>query len=80
MCFFFKFNLRLLSEVLFLSELNEILFLTKDFRKYLDIKFQENPSIGSRFVLCGKTDGRTDGRTDGWTDTYMMKLIVAFRN
>ena len=34
------------------------------------IKFSENPSIGSRVVPCGRTDGHTD----------MTKLIVAFRN
>jgi hypothetical protein len=34
------------------------------------MKFPENPSIGSRVVPCGRTDGRTD----------MTKLIVAFRN
>ena len=31
-----------------------------------NIKFHENPSCGSRIVLCGRTD--------------MTKLIVAFRN
>ena len=36
--------------------------------------FHENPSNGSRFVPCGRTDGRTDRQTD------MMKLIVVFRN
>jgi hypothetical protein len=33
-------------------------------------KFQENPSIGSRAVPYGRTDGHTD----------MTKLTVAFRN
>ena len=28
--------------------------------KYSNIKFHENPSSGSRVVLCGQTDGRTD--------------------
>jgi hypothetical protein len=40
------------------------------FEKYSDIKFHENPSIGSR-VPCGRTDGQTD---------RMTKLIVAFCN
>jgi hypothetical protein len=44
------------------------------FEKSPNIKFQENPSSGSRVVPCGQTDGRTDR----WTD--MTKLIVAFRN
>jgi hypothetical protein len=39
------------------------------FEKYSDIKFNENPSNGSRVVPCGRTEGRTD----------LTKLIVAFR-
>ena len=35
------------------------------FEKVLNIKFHQNPSIGSRVAPCGQTD---------------MKLIVAFRN
>ena len=38
--------------------------------KYSNIKFQENPSSGSRVVPCGQMDGRTD----------KTKLIVTFRN
>ena len=38
--------------------------------KYSNIKFDENPSSGSRAVLCGQTDGRTD----------MTALTVAFSN
>ena len=34
------------------------------FEKYLHIKFHENPSIGSRVVPCGRTDGWKDRRTD----------------
>jgi hypothetical protein len=37
--------------------------------KSVNIDFHQNPSSGSRVVLCGQRDGRTD-----------MKLIVAFRN
>jgi len=33
-------------------------------------KLMKNPSIGSRVVPCGQTDGRTD----------MTKLLVAFIN
>jgi len=32
-------------------------------KKYIKIKFHENPSIGSRVVPCGWTDGRADGQT-----------------
>jgi hypothetical protein len=38
------------------------------FEKYLNIKFHENPSSGSRLVPCGRTNGLPD------------KLRVAFRN
>ena len=40
-------------------------FLDRFFEKSSNIKFHENPSIGSRVVPCGRT---------------AMKLIVAFRN
>jgi len=40
------------------------------FFKYIDIKFHENPSSGSRVVPLGRTDGQTD----------MTKLIAAFRS
>ena len=39
-------------------------------KKSSNIKFYQNPSIGSQGVSCG--------RTDGWTN--MTKLIIAFRN
>ena len=39
-----------------------------------NIKFHENPSIGSRVVPCGQTDEWKDVQTD------MTKLIAAFRN
>jgi hypothetical protein len=41
-------------------------FCRQSFEKVLDIKFNENPSSGSRVVPCGQTD--------------MTKLIVVFRN
>ena len=44
-------------------------FARQIFEKYSNIKFHENPSIVSRVVRYGHTDGPTD-----------MKLLVAFRN
>jgi hypothetical protein len=46
-------------------------FSRHDFEKYSNPKFNENenPSRGSRFILCGGTERRT-----------VIKLIVAFRN
>ena len=49
-------------------------FCRQIFKKYSNIKFRENPSIGSRVGPCGRTDGRTDRRR-GTT-----KLIVASRS
>jgi len=43
------------------------------FEKILNIKFHENPFIGSHTVVCGRKDGRTDRHTADIT-----KLIVAF--
>jgi len=40
------------------------------FEKYLNIKFFENPSSGSRVFRCGRTDRQTD----------MTNLIVTFHN
>ena len=48
-------------------------FSRKAFEKHSNIKFNENPSTGSRIVPWEQTDGRMD-RTD------RTKLIVAFRN
>ena len=42
----------------------------RNFENPSDIKFLQNPSCGSRVVLCGQADGRK----------YMTKLIVAFRS
>ena len=56
---------------LFLSEFNETSFFSKDFRKYSNISFHENPSSGSRDVLI---------HTDVRTERDMTNLLVAFRN
>jgi hypothetical protein len=32
--------------------------------KVPNIKFRQNPSIGSRVVPCGEMDGRTDGHNE----------------
>ena len=45
-------------------------FYRQILEKYLNIKFHENLSSGSRVVPCGRTDRQT----------YMTKLIVAFRS
>jgi len=34
-------------------------FSRQSIEKSSDIKFHENPSIGSRAVPCGRTDGQT---------------------
>jgi len=47
------------------------------FEKSSNMKFNENPFIGS-LVPCGRTDGRTHTHTH--THTHTTKLIVAFRN
>jgi len=49
-------------------------FFEHIYEKYSNIKFHENPSIGSRVVLCGRMDGRLDRRTD------MTQLIVLLRD
>jgi hypothetical protein len=36
-------------------------FSEQIFEKSPNIKFDENPSIGSRVVTCAQMDGRTDG-------------------
>jgi hypothetical protein len=45
-------------------------FYRQMFEKYLNIKFRENSSSGSRVVTRGQTDGPKD----------KTKLIVSFRN
>ena len=54
------------------------LILKKIFEKYPNIKFQENPSSGSRVIhVDGWTNGQT-GKTDRQTDTK--KLTVGFHS
>jgi hypothetical protein len=54
------------------------------FEKFLNIKFHDKRSSGSRVVPCGGKDRRTDGQTkrrrDGLIErqTNMTKLIVFF--
>ena len=50
------------------QSLSNVIFFRQILEKYSNIKFHENPSIGSRVVPYGLTDRRTD----------MRKLIAAF--
>ena len=43
------------------------------FEKRANIKFNKNPSSGSRIVVRGRAGGQTDGE-----QTDKMKLVVAF--
>jgi hypothetical protein len=45
-------------------------FSRKIFEKYSNMKFQKNPTSGSRVVPCGRSEGQIS----------MMKLIVSFGN
>ena len=45
---------------LFLPGFNKLEFSRQMFEKYLNIKFHENPYIGSRVFACGRIDRRTD--------------------
>jgi hypothetical protein len=47
-----------------LSDLIKLEFYQQIFEKKLNIKFQQNPSRGSR-VVCGRTDGLSEARTNG---------------
>ena len=66
----FMFGLHVMY-LLFLSEFNETWIFSKDFRKYSNISFRENPSSGSRVVPM---------RTDVGTDGDITNLILVFRN
>jgi hypothetical protein len=59
---------------LFLSDFNDNLIFSLTFVQYSYIKFHENPSIGSRFVAYGLTDGRTDGQIDA-TKTLFARVL-----
>jgi len=50
--------------MIFLSGFNENLILSTNFRKIKNIKFHENPFIGSQTVSCGRTDRQTDGNDE----------------
>ena len=39
-------------------------FSRQMFEEYSNIKFHENPSSGSRTVLCGQTDEQNNWQTD----------------
>jgi hypothetical protein len=45
---------------LIVSHFNKHEFSLQILEKRSNIQFNENPSIGSRVVLCGQTDRRTD--------------------
>ena len=62
----------------FLSDLISLKSCRQIFEKYSTIKFNANPSSGSRVVPYGRKDGQTDMQADRWTD--MTKLVVIFRN
>jgi hypothetical protein len=64
----------MLSASYFRQILMKLKFSQQIFENYSNTKFHENPSSGSRDVLCGRIGRRTDRRKD------MMKLIFAFRN
>ena len=49
-------------------------FSRQIFEKYLNIIFSENPSIGSRVVPRGRSDGQTERKRD------ITKLIIVSRN
>jgi hypothetical protein len=53
-------------------------FFDRFLEKPTNIKFHENPFIGSRVVPGGRKDGRTDGQTDRRKDKT--KPAVAFHN
>jgi hypothetical protein len=49
-------------------------FSQQIFEAYLNIKFHENPSSGSRVFHA---DGQADGRKDEQTDMTKLKLLFA---
>jgi len=61
--------------VIFYSNFN---FLNRFFEKYTNTEFNENPSRGSRVVLCVLTDGRANGRTDTKTNSRKIEANRRF--
>jgi len=53
-------------------------FSRQIFEKYLNTRFNENPSSVRRFILCGRAGGRAGGRAEGRTGTT--ELVVGFCN
>jgi len=55
---------------------------SRQFKKYSNIKFHENPSCGNEVVPCGQTEGWPASQTYSHTDrqTDMTKPVVAVRN
>jgi len=49
--------------MMMIMKLMKLEFSGQIFEKYSNIRFQENPSSGSRVVPCGLTDGRTVRQT-----------------
>jgi hypothetical protein len=47
-----------------LSGFNETLIFSTHLKKYLNVKFHENPSRESRVVPCRRTEGWTDRRDE----------------
>jgi hypothetical protein len=60
----------------FLSKTLE--FSRRNFEKYPSIKFNENPSIGSRVVPCGQTDRHTWQRQQPLFATLRTRLTTGY--
>jgi hypothetical protein len=65
---------------LFLSYFNGAWIFWRNFEKYSNTKFHENPTSGSWVVPCGQTDGRTDRHTEltvaFWTFSTPLKIMI----
>jgi hypothetical protein len=49
------------------------------FEKKSNVKFNQNPSSGSRVVPCGRTDRQRDGRTNGHDEANSHSLQFSER-